>query len=306
MMENNEIYLWWYYNYSYSETGGIFKNLHNALQCIKQGPRKSKGGNYRIIKKAIKEKGYYDDRYWDKLIKIKFNGTIDQLYKANCLYILRYPLGIYTSKKEACKVGALHVINNSSGYNWLRLNKPLGKGSHIECDEAWYEKVLGKNYTSIDWKLIWQARIEEEDMWSSINNHIETVYDGEFSFIHIAQINTDTKFDERWMLLETFILTTLPLDIINIVKKLFIINATNDDHVQRLTDYEHKINWRKRMLEELPEKKTVKELQYEINIHNMICSQKGTGSGKNGNLIKSDYVKSYKMYQEQKRIKWQM
>lgn len=159
-------YVYWYYNRRYSETGGIFKTLEEAIEYIDEE------GLILISNitndEDFKKTGEFDD-FTCRLQKVSFYGDIDKL--PNCLYILRHPNGIYVDEKEAYKIGVNYVINENSKFIWSK-NNDWKNQTRTLCDEKWLKLVSGGD--KIKWKKVWKARIEENE-WSC-ENHIETVY----------------------------------------------------------------------------------------------------------------------------------
>lgn len=163
-------YVWWYYNYRYSETGKVSFDIEDCYERMQRD-----GMNINIIKKEIQEKGEYNYEFpigkysSGLLIRIPFYG--EKL--SSQVYILRYPLGAYEHKHQAYKDGVNYVIKNNSAYYWSVKND-FANGKQTKCDDAWYIEVTGKlleNLQPKDWVLLWQARIVQ-DGWSD-KNHVE-------------------------------------------------------------------------------------------------------------------------------------
>ncbi len=170
---NMNNYIWWYYNKKYSETGGVFLELKNALMFISK--EKILPINQQKIKKRIDKFGYYKDHMLE-LTKIRFYGDIK--IKHNQLYILRYPNAIYVNVDKAYESGVKHIIKiTEKSYYWSKNNDWENKTRTV-CDDNWFKKVSDED--PINWGKIWVARIEEDE-WGT-ENHIEIIESNKIFF----------------------------------------------------------------------------------------------------------------------------
>lgn len=164
-----------YYNKRYSETGGIFATLEQALAFIKKEGRfwslalEKTANKYKNVN-LLQATEIYSD-HGVLLQYLPFNGDVGNLQEYPALYILRYPAVIYVEREDACKDGVNYVFKkNGYKYYWV-INNDFGKKTMTVCNENWFKQVSGE---IVDWEKIWEARVEEDE-WSN-ENHIENFY----------------------------------------------------------------------------------------------------------------------------------
>ncbi len=159
----SEIYIWWYYNYGYSETGGIFDDIDDALKIASR----DRMSTY-IINKHLAESGYHDDSPSGcKLVKLKFNGDIILLPERDTVFVLRDPNEIFDDEKKAYRAGIIYSSEQFFNPWKLKRNQDLyDKVQIILSDEDFFNQI---------------SLSEIEDIWDEIKfngcfeNHIEMI-----------------------------------------------------------------------------------------------------------------------------------
>ncbi len=170
------ISLWWYYNVKYSQTGGLFLTLEDAIHYVKT----IDGYYVKDSSDIIEKEDFYSDHYYVKLNKIPLVGNIFNLSTENPLYILRYPATVYINKSEAYREGVLRVIKKCGSFRRASCPKyPQRNQIVIKCNDAWVSSFYKEELGDIDWVKLFRVRVEEDAF--STKNHIEWL-DDEFRY----------------------------------------------------------------------------------------------------------------------------
>ena len=139
--------VYYYYNAHYSETGLISDNIKKVFQIMAKDFAGAPS-HYKRVEKALDETGSFE---CFKVIvrKTTIKGSLNDYL--DTLYVLRYPFGIYTSKKEAYY----------EGLKWVKDSTKTSKLSALESFRNDEEAL--------------------EELWDNCSypNHIEEVEDEE-------------------------------------------------------------------------------------------------------------------------------
>ncbi len=153
--------LWWYYDRVRSETRCLSPYLDRCIEVMELEEMITSREKRELLTTLKDWSSYYDTKY--SIRKVELHGEL-----AETLYVLERPLGIYSSKEEAHKVGVKHVIEREPEFLW---KKSAESCFYVTCDRAWFHS---NKITS--WSKAWQLRIVEDHLFTEntlerVNSH---------------------------------------------------------------------------------------------------------------------------------------
>ncbi len=171
------MHVYWYYNRRYSETGGVYTNITDAIDRLKKDTSLSRS----LCRKILRQKKLDDFNFSIK--RVPYYGSRENL--TNSLYGLRYPCSIHDSKMSALKIRLIEVLMREESYYWSVTND-FHRQIKTKCDLKWLKLVAQDDQVQLNltdalstikcsdtWQRIWHARISQDE-WSS-ENHIELI-----------------------------------------------------------------------------------------------------------------------------------
>lgn len=140
-----------YYNKHYSQTGGVYKVLKNALNHARQDGLLDKS-EFKNVEKEVLEEGEYEI-FQFSIQKIELFGndlSMDFCLNKNPskfkgdVYFLRHPGIMFTSIEKAYEIGLKYVLSNNSTantYKWSR-KRDFKNRTSTTCNMDWVLEVL--------------------------------------------------------------------------------------------------------------------------------------------------------------------